>query len=189
MDRVLDPRERSQRWRTSQDPPLGQSSGAPARSSVDQPGAAGRYGDGARRAAVVLIVGCALIGWLAATRLAAHHPSARVGGTRASRGEPRSPEQFVVTRLPFKLPVALQDTAGVPLGSGRAALLGGLNTADTSTAAVSVLDAHGVTASASLPEAQHDAQGVMLDGRAYVFGGGSSAPTTTSSPTTQTPTA
>lgn len=51
-------------------------------------------------------------------------------------------------------------------------LLGGLNAADTSTAAVNVLDAHGVKAAVSLPEAQHDAQGVLLDRRAYVFGGG-----------------
>jgi hypothetical protein len=70
------------------------------------------------------------------------------------------------------LPVALQDTAAVALGSARVALLGGLNAADTSTAAVSVLDARGVIASTGLPEAQHDAQGVPLDGRAYVFGGG-----------------
>jgi hypothetical protein len=82
------------------------------------------------------------------------------------------PEKLLVRRLPLSLPFAVQDTAGVSLGSGRAALLGGLNAADTSTATVSVLDVRGVTAGASLPEAQHDAQGVMLDGRVYVFGGG-----------------
>lgn len=78
----------------------------------------------------------------------------------------------MVTRLPFTLPFALQDAAAVALGGGRAVLLGGLNAADTSTTAVSVLDAQGVAASARLPEAQHDAQGVLLDGRVYVFGGG-----------------
>jgi hypothetical protein len=128
-----------------------------------------------RRAAVavVLIVGYVLIAWLTATRLGEHHSSTHVGGGRASR--PRStssPERFLVRRLPLTLPVALQDTAGVPLGSGRAALLGGLNAADTSTATVSVLDRRGVIAGASLPEPQHDAQGAMLDGRAYIFGGG-----------------
>jgi hypothetical protein len=82
------------------------------------------------------------------------------------------PEQLVVRRLPLRLPFALQDTAGVPLGSGRAALLGGLNAADTSTASVSVLDRRSVTVGANLPEPQHDAQGVMLDGWAYMFGGG-----------------
>jgi N-acetylneuraminic acid mutarotase len=96
-----------------------------------------------------------------------------VGDTHASSLAPaRSPEHFTVSRLPYTLPVALQDAAGVPLGSGRAVLLGGLNAADNSTAAVNVLDPRGVIAGASLPEAQHDAQGAMLDGRAFVFGGG-----------------
>lgn len=128
-----------------------------------------------RRAAVagVLIVGYVLVAWLTTTRLAAHHGSTRVGegGTSRSRSG-RSPERFVVRRLPLTLPVALQDAAGVPLGSGRAVLLGGLNAADSSTATVSVLDRRGLTAGASLPEAQHDAQGAMLDGLAYIFGGG-----------------
>lgn len=123
--------------------------------------------------AVVAIVGYALLGWLTGARHAAHHGSTQAGARRASRPRSaRSPEKLLVRRLQLTLPVALQDTAGVPLQSGRAALLGGLNAADASTATVSVLDAHGVTASASLPEAQHDAQGVTLDGRAYVFGGG-----------------
>ena len=124
-------------------------------------------------AAIVLVLGYALVGWVTATHHAAHHGSTQIAAGRASR--PRSaglPEKLRVRRLPLRLPFALQDTAGVPLGSGRAALLGGLNAADTSTATVSVLDVRGVTASASLPEAQHDAQGVMLDGRVYVFGGG-----------------
>lgn len=51
-------------------------------------------------------------------------------------------------------------------------LLGGLNAADVSTDAVSVLDRQGPVSSARLPEAQHDAQGAPLGGRVYVFGGG-----------------
>jgi len=125
--------------------------------------------------AVSLLVGCALVGVLIATQGAPTPHSAR----RATAAKPppraalaRPPQHFAVRSLPFTLPVALQDAAAVPLGGGRAALLGGLNAADTSTAAVSVLDAHGVTADGSLPEAQHDAQGALLDGHAYVFGGG-----------------
>ncbi len=128
-----------------------------------------------RRAAVavVLIAGYGLIAWLTSTRLTAHHVSTHAGSGRASR--PRSassPEKFLVRRLPLTLPVALQDTAGVALGSGRAVLLGGLTAADTSTAAVSVLARRGVAVSTSLPEAQHDAAGAALDGHAYTFGGG-----------------
>jgi len=72
----------------------------------------------------------------------------------------------------MKLPLALQDAAAVYLGSGRVALLGGLNAADTSTEAVNVLDARSVHAGGALPVAQHDAQAALLGGRVYVFGGG-----------------
>ncbi len=78
----------------------------------------------------------------------------------------------MIRRLPFALPFALKDAAAVSLGHGRAVLLGGLNAADTSTAAVSVLDARGTQSGGLLPGAQHDAQGTLLAGRAYVFGGG-----------------
>jgi N-acetylneuraminic acid mutarotase len=128
-----------------------------------------------RRAAVaiVLVGGYVLIAWLTGTRLSTHNGSTQVASGHASRSRSaRSPERFLVRRLPVTLPVALQDAAGVPLGRGRAALLGGLNAADSSTATVSVLDRSGVTVAASLPEAQHDAQGATLDGLAYVFGGG-----------------
>ncbi|MGH2911568.1 MAG: Kelch repeat-containing protein [Solirubrobacteraceae bacterium] len=83
-----------------------------------------------------------------------------------------SPNGFVVRRLAFRLPFALQDAAAVAIGTGRGLLLGGLDAADTSTATVSLLDAKGIRPGASLPEAQHDAQGTFMDGRAYVFGGG-----------------
>lgn len=82
------------------------------------------------------------------------------------------PNSFVVRRLAFTLPFALQDAAAVAIGAGRGLLLGGLDAADTSTATVSVFGTKGVLPSGSLPEAQHDAQGAFLDGRVYVFGGG-----------------
>ncbi len=124
-------------------------------------------------AAVTLPLGLALVVWFSSHNSPAHphSPSASIG--RASRPDPqRTPERVVARRLPFRLHVALQDTAAVGLGAGRIALLGGLNAADTSTAAVSVLDAQGVIGGARLPEPQHDAQGALIDGRAYVFGGG-----------------
>jgi N-acetylneuraminic acid mutarotase len=123
--------------------------------------------------AVILAVALVLVVWVSSRSSATHPhtPSASVG--RASLPAPQSsPETFSARRLPFTLPVALQDTAAVALGSGRVALLGGLNAADTSTAAVRVLDAQGVIGSLRLPEPQHDAQAVLLGGRPYVFGGG-----------------
>jgi N-acetylneuraminic acid mutarotase len=126
-----------------------------------------------RALVVVLAVACGLVAWVS-LRGSGTHPhssTARVGQTSRldSQG---TPEHFAARRLPFTLPVALQDAAAVALGSGRLALFGGLSAADTSTAAVSVFDAQGVAASARLPEPQHDAQGALIDARAYTFGGG-----------------
>jgi Kelch motif len=61
------------------------------------------------------------------------------------------------------------------LGTGRFALLGGLDSSEVSSAGIEVADFHGVLHTASLPLAQHDAQGALLAGRVYVFGGGSSS--------------
>ena len=124
-------------------------------------------------AAGALCVAGALVLWIVATRPAARSRGSTAGAGSLSRPAPeRLPGHIAVARLPFTLPAALQDMAAVPLGSGRAALLGGLDASDTSTTTVSVLDSRGVTDGARLPEAQHDAEGVLLGGRAYVFGGG-----------------
>ncbi|MGZ6692566.1 MAG: Kelch repeat-containing protein [Solirubrobacteraceae bacterium] len=72
----------------------------------------------------------------------------------------------------FSLPAAVQDPTIAPLPGGRFALLGGLDAADTSTANVTVLGLHGPQRSASLPNAQHDAQAAAQNGQVYVFGGG-----------------
>ena len=72
----------------------------------------------------------------------------------------------------FSLPAAVQDPATAALGDARFVLLGGLDAADTSTAAVTVADPRGVRATARLPGAQHDAQAAVLGGSVYVFGGG-----------------
>ncbi len=100
----------------------------------------------------------------------------RGGGHSAPRGSSlrRSavPDRFAVTRLTKTLPFALQDAACAYLGSDRVALLGGLDATDTSTARVILLAARGVRRGGLLPEPQHDAQGALLDGRVFVFGGG-----------------
>jgi hypothetical protein len=102
------------------------------------------------------------------------HPRRAGTGAKSKPGARllSAPDSLIATRLAVKLPFALQDAAAVYLGSGRVVLLGGLNAADTSTAAVNVLDARSVHAGGALPMAQHDAQAALLDGRAYVFGGG-----------------
>ncbi len=65
----------------------------------------------------------------------------------------------------------MQDPATAFLGGGRFVLLGGVTPQVTSTAAITVANAHGPVASASLPGAQHDAQAAALGGSVYVFGG------------------
>lgn len=103
------------------------------------------------------------------------HPQAHAGrtGTRSTRGAtaPSQPVDLTYRGL-FSLPAALQDPASANLGNGRFVLLGGLDAADTSTAAVIVAGPGGAQSQASLPGAQHDAQAATLGGSVYVFGGG-----------------
>ncbi len=71
----------------------------------------------------------------------------------------------------YRLASALQDPGSAVVGS-HFVLLGGLDAADTSTDAVIVGDASGAHTSATLPNAQHDAEAAAVDGRVYLFGGG-----------------
>jgi hypothetical protein len=75
----------------------------------------------------------------------------------------------------FQLPAPLRDPAAVGLESGRFVLIGGLNSVDVSSAEITVADAHRVLRQATLTLAQHDAQGALLDGLVYVFGGGAAS--------------
>jgi hypothetical protein len=72
----------------------------------------------------------------------------------------------------YSLPAALQDPGSAALSGGRFVLMGGLDAADTSTSAVIVGDGSTAHRSATLPNAQHDAQAATLGGRVYLFGGG-----------------
>jgi hypothetical protein len=78
-------------------------------------------------------------------------------------------------RSHFRLPAALRDPAAVGLGSGRYVLIGGLDSADVSSAEITVADSHRVLRQGTLPLAQHDAQGALLDGLVYIFGGGAAS--------------
>ena len=94
--------------------------------------------------------------------------------TRAhtSRRRPTRPVRLAYRHL-FSLEAPLRDPASAPLVTGRFVLLGGLDASDTSTAGIEVADLRGVTHTAALPIAQHDAQAATLGGTVYVFGGGS----------------
>ncbi len=100
--------------------------------------------------------------------------STRSAQSRSHPGLPaqRHPVRLRTKRLAVALPAPLQDAAAVVLADRTLALLGGLDANDTSTAAVMVLAGSHVATVARLPLAQHDAQGALLAGRAYVFGGG-----------------
>jgi N-acetylneuraminic acid mutarotase len=102
----------------------------------------------------------------------ARTPSTTQTTSRGRHRKPRPPVRLSYRPL-FALSAPLRDPASASLGRGRFVLLGGLTAADTSTAGIEVADLHGVTRSASLPIAQHDAQAASLGQSVYVFGGGS----------------
>jgi N-acetylneuraminic acid mutarotase len=78
----------------------------------------------------------------------------------------------------WRLPNALSRAGAAPLPDGRVLLLAGLLGSGTSSADVGVLDtANGkLTSIATLPSPTHDAGSAELGGRAFLFGGGQSAP-------------
>jgi hypothetical protein len=92
--------------------------------------------------------------------------------TRAHRAVAVGPKQLAYRTL-FSLPAPLRDPATAPVGTSQAALLGGLDSADTSTSEIQVISPRGVSYTGALPVAQHDAQAATLAGQVYVFGGGS----------------
>jgi N-acetylneuraminic acid mutarotase len=103
-------------------------------------------------------------------------PTSTSSSTHARRAANRRPAPVRLAYRPlYSLPSPLRDPASAALGDGRFVLLGGLDTADTSTAGVEVADRRGITHTSSLPLAQHDAQGASLGGKVYVFGGGSAS--------------
>lgn len=110
----------------------------------------------------------------------------RGSGTTASSGprkRPRSDHASTTTTLPPTLSATLTPW-GLPAPvsrpvvldeGGNIVVLGGLTTGDVSTDSILAIDpATGTTGpGGTLEEAVHDAAGAVLDGTAYVFGGGS----------------
>jgi hypothetical protein len=115
------------------------------------------------------IAGCGSSG--STTTSGGHGGAHRSQSTRVRHAASVGPEQLAYRTL-FSLPAPLRDPATTTVGTAQAALLGGLNAADTSTSEVDVLNRHGLVYSGSLPNVQHDAQAATLGGQVYVFGGG-----------------
>ena len=127
---------------------------------------------------LVVILIAALIASAASGPSSSGGLAARREGAHSTYGTPPRP---VAVRLRARrtgtLSAALEDAATAALGQGRVVLLGGLDSNDTSTAAITVLapGSQGTSATdtgARLPEPQHDAQAAALGGAVYVFGGG-----------------
>jgi hypothetical protein len=128
-----------------------------------------------RRLASALAVAL-LAGGCGGTNAKAPSAHASHSTARSPRLERHRPAPLYLTYHPrFRLPAPLRDPAGVGLASGHFALIGGLDSADVSSAEITVADADRVLRQGTLPLAQHDAQGALLDGLVYVFGGGAAS--------------
>lgn len=119
-----------------------------------------------------LLVGGSL-GLLAVVILALLGSGGGSSGPAATPGRTRVQiERRLAVSALGTLPVSVQDAAAAALGGRRLALLGGLDTPQASTAAITVLDGGSARRSGALPAAQHDAPAAALNGAVYVFGGG-----------------
>jgi hypothetical protein len=115
----------------------------------------------------VSLGGCGTHG---ATTTRSRTSSSRVTAThQASRPPIRTSVKIVRVG---RLSAAVQDAAAAPLEGGRIVLLGGIDAADTSTDAITLLSGGRATAGGTLPTPQHDAQAARLGHDVYVFGGG-----------------
>lgn len=99
------------------------------------------------------------------TTAAVHHRSAG-----SARTEPILSSVSVASI--GSLPAAVQDAAISPLPDGGLALLGGIDSSQTSTDAILTLNGSSATQHGTLPNPQHDAQAATLGSDVYVFGGG-----------------
>jgi hypothetical protein len=124
-------------------------------------------------AVTLLAGGC---GGTSANLTSAHDSHNSPRAARSPRLKRSLPTPLHLTYHPrFRLPAPLRDPAAVGLGSGRFVLIGGLDSADVSSAEITVADARRVLRQGTLPLAQHDAQGALLDRLVYVFGGGAAS--------------
>lgn len=125
---------------------------------------------------IALVLGLAAVlaacggGSGATTSAHAAHATAK-RGARPARRAPTLAVKLTYRPL-YSLPAPLRDPAYAALGGTRFAMLGGLDAAAVSADGIEIADLRRVLHTATLPSAQHDAQGALLAGRVYVFGGG-----------------
>jgi hypothetical protein len=112
----------------------------------------------------------------AGTKTSSSSASAAHRGSAQKKPPAHADSVRLAYRPLFSLRTPLRDPASAALSGGRFVLLGGLDSADTSSDGIELAGLRGLLpGSATLPLAQHDAQGAALDGRVYAFGGGSAS--------------
>lgn len=115
--------------------------------------------------------------------------SGRDGHSTVGAAEPIRHHVVVRTSLTaWRLPAPASRMVALP-DAGAVLLAGGLNGADTSTSSVERLDLQTgqVRGLGAVPAAFHDAAAATIDGRAVIFGGGSSSSTETVQAFAETP--
>lgn len=142
-----------------------------------------------RSVLVALVVLVGLSAWLVASSEGPNpanppsSPTSGVGGrqpaahTTASAVDGSGPS-VVTTIARWRLPDALSGAGAAPLPGGRILLLGGLLASGTSSAGVGILQTSSgkLTPLPALASPTHDAGAAALGARAFLFGGGETAP-------------
>jgi N-acetylneuraminic acid mutarotase len=90
---------------------------------------------------------------------------------RGSKGRPAVLSSLSAAPI-GSLPAAVEDAAVAPVSNGRLALLGGIDSSQTSTDSILLLNGASASQQGTLPNPQHDAQAATLGPDVYVFGGG-----------------
>ena len=133
------------------------------------------------RITVVVVVACSLLPLAYSVIDHAGHrqaqlPTRPVRSADATNRQPGAAMVLQVMPAPYQLPAGISREVVLP-GAGGLMIAGGLTPSGVSTDAVTALDpVTGATRPAGrLAQATHDAAGVMLGGRMFVLGGGTTA--------------
>jgi len=122
------------------------------------------------RCASLLVLAVAILAGCSSTHGSARHSTTSPPPPKVAAKPRRSLRLTDVSTGALSAP--LQDAAAASAGTHRLVLLGGLDSADTSTDGVRVVASSTDTTRGRLPGALHDAAAVQLGRSAYLFGGG-----------------